>query len=279
MKLVVLSDNRTQDAGLETEHGLSIYLETDTYRYLLDTGCSNKLIRNAERLGVDLRTVDVVFISHAHVDHTGGLIPFLQLNDTARIVLAPAVTGQHCYSTRHGDLRDIGLPFDLSPWQERLLYVDDALTLGDSACFFSCKTHRFAAPTANKTLWMGNPESIMPDTFDHELVACFGTDNPLLFIGCAHKGVQNIVADFTTRFGKEPAYVFGGFHLLDADSETSYESLEEIHHIGKWLAATNPKTQFITGHCTGDAVFGQLKQVMGSQVHPFYTGLVICTNT
>ena len=38
MKWTVLSDNRTNDSQFETEHGLSILLETDKRCILLDTG-------------------------------------------------------------------------------------------------------------------------------------------------------------------------------------------------------------------------------------------------
>ena len=67
MKWTVLSDNRTQNPSLQTEHGLSILLETDKHCILLDTGASDIFIRNAERLrvgvsagmtlGIDLSTV------------------------------------------------------------------------------------------------------------------------------------------------------------------------------------------------------------------------------
>jgi 7,8-dihydropterin-6-yl-methyl-4-(beta-D-ribofuranosyl)aminobenzene 5'-phosphate synthase len=72
MKLVVLSDNRQVDESLESEHGLCIYMETDKYKCLLDTGATNQFIRNAEKLNINLRDVDYVFISHGHSDHTGG---------------------------------------------------------------------------------------------------------------------------------------------------------------------------------------------------------------
>ena len=73
MKWTVQVDNRTNDPVLETEHGLSVFLETERHRILLDTGASDMLIRNAERTGIDLSTVDYVFISHGHSDHAGGL--------------------------------------------------------------------------------------------------------------------------------------------------------------------------------------------------------------
>ena len=38
MRWTVLADNRTNDPAMETEHGLSILLETERHRILLDTG-------------------------------------------------------------------------------------------------------------------------------------------------------------------------------------------------------------------------------------------------
>lgn len=76
MKIIVLSDNRTINSELETEHGLCVYLETEKYKCLLDTGASDIFISNAARLNVDLTDVDYVFISHGHADHTGGLPAF-----------------------------------------------------------------------------------------------------------------------------------------------------------------------------------------------------------
>ena len=95
MKWTVLSDNRTSDNRLQTEHGLSILLETDKHRILLDTGASDVFIRNAEHLGIDLSTVDYVFISHGHSDHAGGLKHLMKINDKAQVIVSPdAVSGK-----------------------------------------------------------------------------------------------------------------------------------------------------------------------------------------
>ena len=60
MKCTILIDNRPITPTFETEHGLSILLETEKHSILLDTGASDMLIRNAQRLGKDLSTVDYV---------------------------------------------------------------------------------------------------------------------------------------------------------------------------------------------------------------------------
>jgi len=53
--------------GVATENGLSLYIERYGQTILFDTGGSDKFIRNAENLGIDLRDVDIVVISHGHM--------------------------------------------------------------------------------------------------------------------------------------------------------------------------------------------------------------------
>lgn len=89
MKWTVLSDNRSFDGLLMTEHGLSILLETEKHRILLDSGASDVFIRNAERLDTALSTVDNVFISHGHSNHAGGLKHFMEINNKAKIIVSP----------------------------------------------------------------------------------------------------------------------------------------------------------------------------------------------
>ena len=74
--------------GVVTENGLSLYIERHGQTILFDTGSSDNFIRNAGKLGVDLKNVDIVVISHAHMDHVGGLPYFLELNDKANVYMS-----------------------------------------------------------------------------------------------------------------------------------------------------------------------------------------------
>lgn len=68
----IIENNPANDALLCNEHGLSLYIETDGFNILFDTGQSGNFIENAEKLNVNLNTVDYVVLSHGHYDHTGG---------------------------------------------------------------------------------------------------------------------------------------------------------------------------------------------------------------
>ena len=52
-----------------------------------EMGSKGALVRNAERLGVDLRSVDLVVLSHHHSDHGGGLPAIFTVNDQAKVYL------------------------------------------------------------------------------------------------------------------------------------------------------------------------------------------------
>ena len=63
MKLTVLSENAVLYPGLEGEFGLSVYLEEGDTRLLFDAGERDACLRNAEKLGIDLRRVTAVAFS------------------------------------------------------------------------------------------------------------------------------------------------------------------------------------------------------------------------
>ncbi len=107
----ILVDNDAHAPGLETEHGLSIWIETGVARILFDTGQSGAFLKNAQTLGIDLSTADHLVLSHGHYDHAGGF-------GTLEGVL-PQGTPIHAHPgiflerySRHADgtMRDVGLP-------------------------------------------------------------------------------------------------------------------------------------------------------------------------
>lgn len=273
IKAIVLSDNREGVVGLGTEHGLSIYVETDNHKLLLDTGASDLFLRNAKALGIDLSAVDYVFISHGHRDHIGGLPYFLEINDTARIILSPYAITRRFISKQNG-WHDISLDFDLSNVSDRLLLVEGALQIGVEIRIFSNVSTRFKRPVANKLLFARNKTGrLISDTFTHELIFTLTIhDKVFVFSGCAHNGLLNIIETVTLKCGQSPQWVLGGFHLLDPIKDTIFESEQEINAIADYLNSNYPTTQFFTSHCTGNNILRVMKDRMKSQVIQFHSG-------
>ena len=75
MKIKVLMDN-ISSGELAGEWGLSILIEYEGKKILLDTGASGAFAENAEKMGIDLAEVDFAVLSHAHYDHADGMKTF-----------------------------------------------------------------------------------------------------------------------------------------------------------------------------------------------------------
>ena len=271
MKITVLADNRKFDDTLESEHGLCIYLETENYKCLLDTGASDVFITNAEKLGIDLNEVDFVFISHGHADHIGGLPEFLTVNVKAKIVLSENAINQSFFSTRNG-LHPINIDFDFSPYTERFVFVDSEMVIRDEIRVFSATENKYPLPKANAALFKQRGSGLLSDDFNHELVISFGTDNLFVYTGCAHRGLLNILSSILLSPTKKIGTVMGGFHLSDSNATQRFETEAEIENIGSELKKIYPDTLFITGHCSGENAFKLLKTKLGEHIDLFYTG-------
>ena len=54
--------------------GNCCFLEVDNRRYLIDAGFSGKKIEsNLKILGIDPSTIDLIFLTHEHIDHIKGV--------------------------------------------------------------------------------------------------------------------------------------------------------------------------------------------------------------
>ena len=284
MKWTVLSDNRSSDSRLSTEHGLSILLETERHKILLDTGASDVFIQNAELLGVNLSDVDYVFISHGHSDHAGGLRYFLEHNRQAQVIVSPdAMSGM--FFSKRGNLHSI-----TTEWPEidenRLILIDQTCEIEEDIHVIAHIPQNHPMPKGNQNLYVQDVNGdYIHDDFRHELALYVDGQ---LFTGCAHSGLENILAACPYPVN----FVVGGFHLLDGqelpeqrepsssierpsrDGSRQSQSEEELQELSERLKEQYPTTQFYTSHCTGDNVFEVMKGVMGKQLQPFCAGTI-----
>jgi len=84
MKLTILYDNEVykKGIGLKPDWGFSCLLEKKDENILFDCGAKGSiLLNNMQKLGINAKDIDKIFISHEHWDHNGGLkslIPYIE---------------------------------------------------------------------------------------------------------------------------------------------------------------------------------------------------------
>ncbi len=95
MKITLIYDNEVYKEGLRADWGFACLVEVEnTPRILFDTGANGSiLLSNMERLSIDPRSIDDVFISHAHFDHVGGLSGFLDVNSDVNVYVPHSLRG------------------------------------------------------------------------------------------------------------------------------------------------------------------------------------------
>ena len=88
LRITLVYDNTTRRKELKADWGFSCFIEFQDLNILFDTGTKSAILfANMEKLGVDFTKADIIFISHKHGDHLGGLYDVLKKNKKAKIYL------------------------------------------------------------------------------------------------------------------------------------------------------------------------------------------------
>jgi 7,8-dihydropterin-6-yl-methyl-4-(beta-D-ribofuranosyl)aminobenzene 5'-phosphate synthase len=275
MRIVTLLENNAIDPGLKARHGIALYIETDDTKILFDAGPDDSLLKNAERLGVDLAAVDVAILSHGHLDHGGGLAAFMSVNRKAKVILKDsAVKG--FYAKLFWFLKiDIGLKLSALE-RSRLQFISGNHRISDRIQVITGFEKSGFIPSGNASLFISNQSGrLVVDPFDHEICLLIQSgDKQVLLTGCAHSGLGNMIRTVQQSTNvKTIDVVLGGFHLFNPVSKKT----EPEANIDRLIVELDglKQTVFYTGHCTGEKAFRYLKSKMGDRIKAFHTGTVI----
>lgn len=254
MKITALLENKTNREDMLTEHGLSLYIETEKHKILFDMGQTDLFAKNAAALGIDLSSVDIAVLSHGHYDHGGGLETFLEINKTAPVYLSRHALEPHF----HGAEKYIGLDVSLAN-NERLIFTDGTTAIEEGLTLYSCHEKVRKHDLGSFGLQVLENGEFLPEDFRHEQYLLIETpsaesgsdkdqNRTVLFSGCSHKGILDIADWFRANV------LIGGFHFSKLPLDDTLKSF------AKYLD-TFP-TEYYTCHCTGQKQFEFMKQYM-----------------
>jgi len=280
MKITALVENNLADqrSGLAAEFGLSLHVEHAGRHTLFDTGATGAAVRNAERLGIDLARVDAVVLSHHHFDHAGGLPAFFAVNDHAPVFLRRPPEGKEYFRALGVVSRHVGLEEGLlERYQDRFVFVDTFTEITPGTYVLTDIVRRHDLPKGDRYLYLKQADGYVHDPFDHELVLAMRDDDGLVvFTGCGHSGVLNMIETVVQRFPADRIKgVVGGFHLIGLPvPETMAGSRSEMVDLGRAMQEL-PVDAYWTGHCTGHKAYAVLRQVLGAKLGEFHTGTAL----
>ena len=177
LTITVTYDNNRYEQQLETGWGFSACITGAAKTILFDTGRGGSLCDNMKKLAIGPDSIDIVFLSHIHGDHTGGLSSFLEKNPNVTVYLPGAFPKKF-----KDNVRDRGA--EIVEVKESLKICENVYSTGRLGRLFK-------------------EQSLIVRT-DKGLV---------VMAGCAHPGIVKIVNAAKDLLKDDILLVMGGLHL------------------------------------------------------------------
>lgn len=269
--------NQTISKSPIAEHGFSALLEisyvyenaTKTNKFLFDTGVSKEgIVNNSDVLGINLKDIETIVLSHGHFDHISGLISTLgRLKKSVEIIAHPEAFLRRwlVYPNGNKARMDFLDEEEINQAGGIIRKVDKISFLPRNANMQSKKKTNQAN---NRVMITGeiprvtefekgfplqykeqdNEINLVPDPLvsdDQALIMNVKNKGLIILTGCGHAGIVNTIKFAKKVTGIKKIYcVIGGFHLSGQDYEDSIPlTIAEL---------TRVDPQYIVPcHCTG----------------------------
>jgi 7,8-dihydropterin-6-yl-methyl-4-(beta-D-ribofuranosyl)aminobenzene 5'-phosphate synthase len=252
--------------SLEMDWGFAALIEYGGRRILFDTGNDARVFEhNVVQLGVDLRNLDAVVISHRHGDHTSGLSYLLQVSPAVKIYTPVEGAFFKAPLPLAFLARDASVPAEMkyfgghdpvslvsgTPW-EKANFEAVAKTTEILPGFFVITT-RSAKPGTNEM----NEISLAVRT----------AQGVAVIVGCSHPGVEKVLEN-AASIDQRLYTVTGGFHLVQT-------ARPEIERVASALHDELKVQRVAPGHCTSEAGFAVFMDRFGERFDRAGLGAVI----
>jgi len=196
-RIIVIFDNVCYSEQLKTAWGFSCIIEGISQVVLFDTGSDGDiLLSNMKKMGIDPKDVKVVFLSHIHGDHTGGLSVFLETNPSVVVYLPASFP-----SSFKDSIMGLGSQFKTLEKPEKLF--GQVYTSGE-----------LGSRIKEQSLIIDTPKGLV------------------IVTGCAHPGIVQIVSQAKNWLQKKVYLLVGGFHLGGQSQKELQRIADELKKLG-----------------------------------------------
>lgn len=281
VKIFTLCDNHAgygpYNSAFLAQHGLSILLNIVTKHgeknILLDTGsAADTILHNMKLLSLQPENIDMIFLTHCHYDHAGGVTGLLKaIKKEVPVIAHPSIfrenyifkpslinagiaeeNGRQAIIDNGGRLVLIAEPFNLMDGVVSSGEVERTVDFEDSGI-----------ETYNVQDGKVVRDALMDDM---ALVINIKDKGLLVVTGCSHAGIINILRHAVKITGISRIYgVAGGFHLISATSERINRTLSYIQEMDIELV--------LGGHCTGLKALAKMTDEFGEKFRYLHSGL------
>ncbi len=277
VKVTVAMDNCVPINALSPflgEHGLSMLVELNDSRLLVDTGQSSAIVHNLGLLGIAPGDLDMIAISHGHNDHTGGLFHVLSHAKKCMPVYLHEAAFKPRFSVANGKRQFAGIPYrkeQLSTLGADWHLIRDPLELLPGMWASGTVPRRTPYETGDVRLVVRDADSgcDCQDEMDDDMALFYKSDKGLVVIsGCAHSGLVNMIRHglAVTRSERLHGWI-GGTHLGPVGHQQQESTISQLREFQPDFVAAN--------HCTGFKMMARLQEAFGDRFIPAFVGTVI----
>ncbi len=240
------------------EHGYSLLIKVygsdgGVHTILFDAGVSaNGVVENALHMGIDLKEVEYVVLSHGHHDHIGGLPKVVEAINRENLVLVAHedMFRRRGTLTAKGEIREYQ-PFPQIPQlkEEKIACTTQPMLIADGLGLVTGEIPRsveFEKGIVNNQVFRDGVWTPNSDMLEERALVFDVEGKGLVVIsGCAHAGIINTLRCAQAVTDNNEVYaVFGGFHLAGREFEKRIEpTVSELKKFEPKLVAAS--------HCTG----------------------------
>lgn len=272
MKIYVLCDDYAgYNSRFIAQHGISILIDSDSTRILFDTGqSSDTVLRNMKVLNINPSSINLIFLSHCHYDHTGGLLKILEkINRRTPVIAHPTIFRKNLYYKPF--LRNVGIPYTKSELENvggEFILTKSFVKIAENI-YSTGEVERNPIYEGEKFTYTLIDEKIVLDKMMDDMSIIIKIDDGIgIITGCSHAGIINIVNHSIKKMKTDRVKVIiGGLHLINMDER-------RILDIARRLKSMRVE-KIYAGHCTGIYSHHIFREVFGENYQILYSGKII----